>query len=232
VPYGEETVVAESTLAWVGVFTVFPLLGAGAGWLLLWSTGWLADLPVVPFGRVIHWLDEDAPQPASTLVALAVGAVVGLLLAADGWEDRLTVVVSLEGVTLRRGRSSRTLPQSDVAGAFLDGKQLVLLNRSGGEAARETGDLGADRLRAAFAGHGFRWHDAGDPHAADYTRWVPGLPGMPAAADPLLRARAKALEKGDKDDAKELRAELGKLGVVVRDAGKHHQQYRLTTPGV
>lgn len=52
------------------------------------------------------------------------------------------------------------------------------------------------------------------------------MPGLPDGADALLKARAAALTKGDKDDATELRAELARLGVVVRDE-KKRQFFRL-----
>jgi cysteinyl-tRNA synthetase len=41
---------------------------------------------------------------------------------------------------------------------------------------------------------------------------VPGVDGLPPGADALLTAREK-----NSDDADELRAELARLGVVVRD---------------
>jgi hypothetical protein len=226
VPHGERTVVAEPAWAWVLVFTGLPLLGAGAGWLLLAGAAWLADLRYVPFGFVFRAV-AGAPWPAALLVAWLVGAVAGLLLAITGWEERLTVVVSQEGVTLRRGRSSRHVPRADVAGAFADGKQFVLLARDGGEAAREQSDLSAGELRAALVGRGYRWYADGDPHAGEFARWVEGMPGLPPAADPLLRARQRALEKGDRGELADLRRELAQHGVVVRDEG-NRQYTRLT----
>ena len=219
VPHGERTVVAEPVWAWVLVFTGLPLLGAGAGWLVLAGAEWIADLPFLPFDFVFRALD-GAPQPASTVVACMVGGFAGLLLAITGWEERLTVVVSQEGVTLRRGRSSRTVARGDVAGAFADGKQLVLLARDGGEAAREQSDLPPGALRDALAGRGYRWYPDGDPHAGEFARWVEGMPGLPPAAEPLLRARQRALEKNDRGELADLRRELARHGVVVRDEGK------------
>ena len=43
-------------------------------------------------------------------------------------------------------------------------------------------------------------------------------PDLPPGADPLLRARAKVL--GKRDEAAELRAELARIGLVVRDERK------------
>ena len=114
---------------------------------------------------------------------------------------------------------------------FLDGKQLVLLGHETDELAREGGDLpDAERLEAAFRAHGYPWVPGGDPHKDEYRRWVEDLPDLPAGADAVLKARARALDRGDKEDAAQLRQELGKLGIVVRDEGKR-QFWRRTRPG-
>jgi cysteinyl-tRNA synthetase len=71
-------------------------------------------------------------------------------------------------------------------------------------------------------------HDTGlgaVPRARHFRRWVADMPELPVDADALLRAREKALDKGDDDDAAELRAQLAKLGVVVRDQ-KERQYWR------
>lgn len=70
------------------------------------------------------------------------------------------------------------------------------------------------------------WADA-DPHLAEFRRWVPGTPGLPEGANALFKAREKALKKqGDAEDARELRKELARLGVVVRDEDRR-QCWRL-----
>jgi hypothetical protein len=48
------------------------------------------------------------------------------------------------------------------------------------------------------------------------------MPGLPAGANALFTAR----EKADSDDSRELRSELAKLGVLVRD-DKGKQYWRL-----
>jgi len=58
---------------------------------------------------------------------------------------------------------------------------------------------------------------------------VEDLPGLPEGAGALLRARAQALEKRKDREVAELRRELGRLGVVVRDE-KRRQYWRTITP--
>jgi hypothetical protein len=130
------------------------------------------------------------------------------------------VTVADDRVTFTRGGVARAVKRPLVSAVFLDGKQLVLLGRATEELAREASDLEADRLRDAFVVHGFPWRAGGDPYRDEYQRWVDGVPGLPASANALLKARARALDKGDGDEVAQLRADLARLGVVVRDESK------------
>lgn len=225
-----ETVVSEPAwavgLMWLGL----PLAGAGAGWLLQALAGWLSELPWVPFEGIVEWIASVAGnEPAATIVSLAAGAVVGLVLAFIGAMETLVVRITDTQVTLRRGDTTQKINRAGVRTVFVDGKQLVLLGAEADELAREGFDLGADRLRDGFLAHGYPWAAAGDPYRDEFRRWVPDDPELPGSAAALLKARSKALEKGDRTDIVELRAELAKLGVVVREEAKR-QYWRRTHP--
>ncbi|MGN9913217.1 YqeB family protein [Phytohabitans sp. LJ34] len=225
-----ETVVSEPAwavgLMWVGL----PLAGAGAGWLLQALAGWLAELPWVPFDGIVEWIASVADnEPLATIVSLAAGAVVGLVLAVIGAMETLVVRITDSEVTLRRGDTKQKINRARVRTVFIDRKQLVLLGVEADELAREGFDLGADRLRDGFIAHGYPWSAAGDPYRDEFRRWVPDDPELPGSAGALLKARSKALEDGNKTDIAELRAELAKLGVVVREEAKR-QYWRRTHP--
>jgi hypothetical protein len=223
-----QTVVAEPRWRRVLVWTGFPLLGLPAGWLLKAVAGWVASLPRVPFQGPFK-LVASAPEPHASIGALAVGGLAGLVLATLAALDRLTVAVADDQVTLTRGGVTRTVERPLVGAVFLDGRRLVLLGRATEELARESSDLEADRLRDAFVVHGFPWRSGGDPHIDQYRRWVDDLPDLPAGANALLKARARALDKGDGDEAAQLRADLARLGVVLRDESKR-QYWRRSGP--
>ena len=156
------------------------------------------------------------------------GSSGGLVVAALAEQDYVRVTVADDQVTIARGGSSRRVRRASIAAVFLDGKQLVLLGQATDELDREGGDLpDAKRLQAAFAARGYPWEPGGDPHKDEYRRWVEDLPDLPAGADAILRARARALDRGDSQDAAQLRQELGRLGIVVREEGKH-QLWRRT----
>ena len=217
-----QTVVAEPRgqrlLVWVG----FPLLGLAAGWLLESVAGWVASLPWAPFQGPFK-LVESVPEPHASIGALVVGGLAGLVLATLAALDRLTVTVADDQVIFTRGGVTRAFGRPLVGAVFVDDRRLVLLGRATEELAREPADLEADRLSDAFVAHGFPWRAGGDPYSDDYQRWVAGVPGLPAGADVLFTARARALDKGDGDEVAQLRADLARLGVVVRD--EHKRQY-------
>ncbi len=205
--------------AWAGL----PLLGAGLGWLLSRSVRWLAGVSWLPWQGLIERAAEVRPGVAAG-VAAGIGALAGLLLAAAAAAEAPAVELGTDGVRLVRGGSGRRVP-GPVRGAYLDGGRLVLLGAHGAELTRERTDLRAAALAAAFRSRGAVWYDA-DPYAGAYRRWVPRLPQLPPGADALLSARDRAVRAGEGADADELREELLRLGVAVREDGKR-QFYRL-----
>ncbi|SIN35998.1 YqeB family protein [Micromonospora cremea] len=230
--YGPRTAVTGGPVELVVLWAGFPLLGAGAGGLLALVAGWVAGLPWAPVQWLFNLLDRLPEQQAIAGTA-AVGALAGLVLAGVGTAERLAVTVDAAQVRLRRAGENRHVARAETRVVFVDSGELVLLDADGAELVRESTDLPVTRLAAAFRTHGWGWAD-GDPHRAAYRLWVPDLPGLPAGADALLRARDRAIQRGRRDDARELRRELGRIGVVLRDEGKR-QYSRLTgravTPG-
>ncbi|MFC9682776.1 hypothetical protein [Streptomyces sp. NPDC056948] len=207
---------AESTWAIV-LFCV--ACGAVAGALLPLLARGLLTLPWAPLEGPAELL-TSVPEPALTLGTVAVGALAGLLLGFTAVHESLSVSISDTHVTLTIRDSAQSFAREEIAALFRDGKQLVILAPDGLEPAREHCGLSWPRLTAALSAHGYPWAEQ-DPHRADYRRWVPGTPGLPEGADALLRARARALkDSDDADDARELRGELLRLGVVVRDEEK------------
>ncbi|MEU8009138.1 hypothetical protein AB0B74_20320 [Micromonospora parva] len=223
------TVVSGGPLELAVLWGGFPLLGAGAGWGLAAATGWLARLPWVPFGGLVEWLDR-LPEPQATAGTIGVGVLAGLVIAGIGTAERLIVTVDAAQVRLRRSDENRTIGRVDTRVVFLADKHLVLLDADGAELVREPTDLSAAALAAAFREHGWGWADD-DPHRSAYRLWVPDLPALPTGADALLRARERAIQRDRRDDARELRRELGLIGVVLRDEDKR-QYWRLTNRAV
>ncbi|MFE9647364.1 hypothetical protein ACFYO0_25250 [Streptomyces sp. NPDC006365] len=218
----QPTVLAEST--W-GVLALCVVAGAVVGELVRLLAGWLVTLRWAPFKGPAKLLDS-VPEPWVTIGAVAVGALLGLFASFVLLHESLSVRVCDRHVVLTIRDESEEFARDKIRLAFPDGKQLVLLGHHSEELAREDCGLDKRRLADAFTEHGYTWADA-DPHLAEFRRWVPDTPGLPEGANALFMAREKALKKqGDAEDARELRKELSKLGVVVRDKDKR-QYWRL-----
>jgi hypothetical protein len=224
VPEGE-TVLAEPRWLLPVMWTALPALGVGAGWALHRAVDWLVTLPWIPFRGPVRLL-AGLPEPAATIVALAVGALAGLVFAALVAADLRTVTISPQRIALARRGSTREVDRASVTAAFLDGRHLVLLGPVTEELVREVYDMGAGRLRNALLAHGYPWRD-GDPYRDGYRRWADGTPDLPDGANALFKARERALHSGDRDDATELRDALTNLGLVVREE-RHRQFWRAT----
>ncbi|TXS35373.1 hypothetical protein EAO75_44790 [Streptomyces sp. uw30] len=215
-PERDAVVIAES--AWV-LTLLCTACGAVVGWLVTLLAEWLVTLSWAPLQGPAELL-TSVPEPWLTIGSIAVGAALGLVVGFIAVHESLSVRVSAGRVVLGVRDSSQEFGRDEIALAVRDGKQLVLLGPDGMEVAREECHLSWTRLADAFAAHGFRWADE-DPHREEFRRWVPGMPGLPEGADALLRARAAAREKDEgAADARELRGELLRLGVVVRDEEK------------
>ncbi|WP_328769731.1 YqeB family protein [Streptomyces sp. NBC_00286] len=219
---GEPTVLAEST--W-GVVALCVAAGAVVGELVRLLAGWFVTLRWAPFKGPAELLDS-APEPWVTIGAVTVGALLGLFAALILLHESLAVRVSGSHVELTIRDESEEFARDKIRLVFPDGKQLVLLGHHSEELAREDCGLPKRRLAEAFTEHGYPWADA-DPYAAEFRRWVPDTPGLPEGANALFKAREKALKKqDDAEDARELRKELARLGVVVREKDKR-QYWRL-----
>lgn len=215
-----ETIVATPWWARVAVWTAVPAAGTGLGWVVHQLPDWILRIPFAPMRGPLRAVDR-LPEPEATIGALLLGTIAGLVLAALIDRESLTVRISGTEVTLTRPGTTRTVPRGEVAVAFREGDELVLLGRTGQELAREPSHLATTRLAPAF---GAAWA-AQDPYRGTYRRWVPDLPDIPAEAAALFAARQKALDSGDADDIRELRGELARLGFVVRDE-KKRQHFR------
>ncbi|MET8826892.1 hypothetical protein ABZX40_04575 [Streptomyces sp. NPDC004610] len=212
---GITTVIAESPWA---IVLVCIACGAVGGWLITLLADWLTTLRWAPLKSPAELL-TSIPEPGLTLGAIAVGAALGLLVGVIGLHESLTVHISRSRVTFNIRETTDTFTRDRIGMAVRDGKHLVLLAPNGMEIAREHSGLRWQQVADTFTAHGYTWADT-DPYRDAFRRWVPGTPGLPAGADALLVARAATRKSDDTKDARELRLELLRLGVVVRDDGK------------
>lgn len=215
------TVIGHSKTDKLILYGGLPLLGLVLGFFLPRIADWAADQEWVPMQGPLKLIAKGDSWWVAVLLTLA-GLVAGVLLAAIALEDTLKVTISDTEVEFLKNQQTRRVPREQVAVAFLDSKEIVLQDDQTRELARERHDQLRSEAKAipdAFRVHGYPWSDDGDPHRDKFRRWVEDDPELPAAANAVLRARSKAFAHGDKGkhDLRELREELGKLDVVVRD---------------
>ncbi|MGI5205437.1 YqeB family protein [Spirillospora sp. CA-108201] len=216
------TTLARSASAQGALYAAAAVLPAGLAWLLDPLANWLVGLDRAP----MRWPAEllvSIPEPWLTIGLVVLGALAGTALIFFDSLEQISVTVSGERVILKRTGHVQEIACEQVGHVFREKDRLVLLGPEGEEIAREKCDVNARRLAAAFTEHGYAWV-AGDPYEDEFRIWVPKTPELPELANALLAARAAAMESSySGDSAKELRRELARIGIVVRDKGK--QQY-------
>ncbi|MEV4003025.1 hypothetical protein [Actinomadura sp. NPDC049753] len=216
------TTLARSAWAQGTLYAAAAVLLAGVAWLLNPLANWLVGLERAPMRGPAELL-VSIPEPWLTIGLVALGALGGTALIFFDSLEQTSVTVSGERVILERTGHFQEIARQQVGHVFRENDRLVLLGLKGEEIAREKCDLSARRLAAAFTEHGYAWV-AGDPYEDEFRIWFPKTPELPELANALLAARADAMKSSDSGDSvKELRRELARIGIVIRDRGR--QQY-------
>ncbi|GAA1588841.1 hypothetical protein GCM10009789_48110 [Kribbella sancticallisti] len=225
-----QTTIGHSAADKLLLYGGLPLLGLALGFFLPRIADWAVEQPWLPLQGPLELISR---WDGWWVVAIftVVGALAGVLLAAIALEDTLKVTITNTDVEFVKNKVTTRVPRNQVAVAFLDGREIVLQDARSAELARERHDqLKSEALQIpeAFRTHSYPWSDDGDPHADAFRRWVEDDPDLPPAANAILRARSKAFTQSDKSDLRELRQELAKLDVAVKDKEKH--QYWRAVP--
>lgn len=169
------------------------------------------------------------PPPWAVLVLTVVGFAAGCLLAHQARAGTLRLSVDGEGVTLAQSGDERYIERPKVAEVYLDGKELVLLDRSGRQLARNKAtDLPVGAVEHAFTAFGYPWAGFADPHEDEYKRWIDGHPELDPKTHDLLRARSRALADTRPGTAADLADDLQAAGIVVRDRADAQEWRRLS----
>ncbi|AEF41528.1 YqeB family protein [Hoyosella subflava] len=215
--HGPETELGLSFPIRLLLFIGSPLAGAAVGYSLPRVAEWALNLPWIPMRGPLE-LVSSFDQRWSILAFLVAGFLLGVVFAVIAVVGCLTITVNNHDVTLAKDGDSRTISRSDISAAFVDGRNLVLLDRESRQVCRDPHESTVAELADAFRKHGYPWCDQ-DPHADLYRRWIPAAPELPAGVNALLKAREEALRKKVAEDVTELRGEVERLGYTVREEG-------------
>lgn len=211
-----------------------PALLVSAGVVVGALLGWFG--PAI--ARGLAGLIERTPLPVHGLIRLlgdldhawslpilgGAGLVGGIALAVAAAHEAPVLEVTADHLEHRERDHERWVERAEVATAFRDGTDLVLLRPDGGLHARlGVDDLPAARLRDALETFGWPLRED-DPFDADFKPWADGRPAFTAEENALLRRRR---ESGK--DAAAVRAlddELTQADLVVRMRGGRLQARR------
>ena len=113
------TTVHPPALVRRGSWIYCPLLGAAALFLLRLIAAWVAGLEWAPFQGVFE-LAAAGADPWGTLVAVLVGALIGIGFAGLLAQERLMVRVDGDEAVLFSGRAAREFPRSGIGSVFVE----------------------------------------------------------------------------------------------------------------
>jgi hypothetical protein len=220
----DRTVIGHSAGDKVLLFGGLPLVGLVLGFFLPRIADWAAGRQWVPLQGPLRLISEWNGWWV-VVICVALGLVGGVVLAGMALDDTLKVTITSHSVDFLKNQKTVTVPRAKVSVVFLDGKEIVLQDATSRELAREKHDQlksEAPKIAAAFRARGYPWSEAGDPHAAEFRRWIEDDPDLPPAVNAVLKVRSKAFGDGDKGkaDLRELRGELTNLGYTVKDKDK------------
>jgi hypothetical protein len=202
-------------------------LGLGADALLGWFEATLDGAPGL--------LRAAAALPdVVTIVALGLaGLTLGIWVVVEWERETLVCEIHPDGVQARLHKHVVWIDRDEIASACLDRDELVLLDAHGRMlVAGKVDGVGPRRVRRALSQAGYPWSDAGHPDEEQFRVFLEGRDDLGEPATTLIKARAAALEGGEKARARALRAQLSDAGVLVRDRRGEQQYARLpAAPG-
>ncbi|WP_026908118.1 YqeB family protein [Paucisalibacillus globulus] len=216
-----ETVLGLSKPEKTLIILVPMILGGLIGWFIPVIADWLLNLPVVPWEKLIEFI-ASLNSLWISIVASIIGIIAGILLTLIIFEESLEVTITYENLLLKLGDKVDTLDKKDISTIYIENKQLIILGKNSNELYREVFETKIDTVRETFRNYQYPWKEK-DPFEKEYQRWVLGHPDFPEKVNALLYAREHALKEDKKKDAKYLREDLAKLGVVIRD--ERNSQY-------
>jgi hypothetical protein len=195
---------------------IIPMAAGGLiGWFLPVLAKWMLKLPIVPVEKLFALI------ASSTSIWISIGAAVigiagGVLLTVIIFDENLEVTVSDYAVQLKVRDKTTTIGKKDITAVYMEKKQLVFLGQKSEELFREAVEAKVDAACEAFQQHHYPWAEK-DPYESQYQRWVLGHPDFSEKANAFLYARETALKEDKKKDAKYLREDLARLGIVIKD---------------
>lgn len=222
-----ETMIGMSKTEKIIMYVVFSAGGMIAGyfftriinWLmeLEWFTKWVAD--PIKFEFIMKLIEkiQGFTGDWSNIILSVFGFLCGLFLVHWMIEKSILMTITDTAVNVKKGSLNIEIPRKDIQHVFLDNGEIVILDFSGHELFREPHDSSKGKVERAFKNHHYPWKNEGDPYKDHYFLWSEDSPDLSIPESALLKARETAIEHDDEKEMKDLKRELAKLNIVVRD---------------
>lgn len=191
------------------------VLGGIIGWFVPTIVKWLLKLPVIPLEKLFILITSLNSQWVS-VVAAVIGIILGIILTLIIFSETLEVTVTENSIRLKLGDSINIIEKKDISAIYFEKKELFILDQNSFEIYRGIIESKEDKVREVLQNYKYPWSEQ-DPFSNQYQRWALGYPDFSEKINVLLHAREQALKEKKKDDAKYLREDLAKLGVVIKD---------------
>ncbi|MCC2251797.1 hypothetical protein JUJ52_17780 [Virgibacillus sp. AGTR] len=224
----EETVLGLKRFDKLFIIVISITVGGLLGWFIPVIIDWVLKLPFVPMEGIISIIDSLNHFWVS-VVATIVGVIAGIAFIVYVFHVTLKVKVSDKQITLILGEMRRDINKQAISAIFMENKTLIILGENSKEIFREDLEVKKEEAKGAFLYYGYPWKNE-DPFIKDYQRWELGNNQYPSDINSILYARERALKEDNEEEAKQLREDLAKLGVVIQDKQKA-QYIRLIKQG-
>ncbi|WP_420885595.1 YqeB family protein [Bacillus swezeyi] len=214
----QETMIGLSKIEKALYWMIPPILGAVLGWFLPVIAEWVLTIPIVLLKGPLEFITSLNSFWVSVIAAV-IGIIAGLFFSQYIFNEILKVFISDQNVRLLFKEKEEIIEKKDISTVYLENKDLVILGDSGNELYREQIESKKALVESAFKNHGYKWKEE-DPFKNQYERWVADHPDFPSHINTLLLARERAMLENKHEEAKILRKDLAKLGVVIQDESK------------
>lgn len=214
----QETYIGPSKLEKAFILLIPAVFGAALGCFFPAIANWALTIPFVPFKGPIELIVSFNHLWVSVIAAV-IGIIAGLFFSHYVFNEILEVYISEQNVRLRFKEKEESFEKKDIYAVYIENKHLIILGIDQNELYREQIDSKKAHVAEAFKNHGYHWTEE-DPFKDQYQRWVEDHPDFPSHVNALLLARERAIQNNNHDEAKILRKDLAKLGVVIQDEEK------------
>lgn len=221
----DETVLGLTKVDKVIILLFFIVIFGLSGWFIPVIANALLNFEIIPYIKIVEFI-ASFEHTKTSIIATIIGVIIAVIFAIAIIVESLKVTITPQNIMLTVKDKTETIDKKEISAIFMDKRELVILGPHSNELYREEFDVKKAKVKEAFQYYRYPWYDE-DPYIDEYERWVKDHPDFPEKINALLKARQVALEDDETDEAKQLRRDLAKLGVVIKDK-KKAQYVRMT----